>query len=176
MSGAGGTTPKQQPAKRSNATLQLTVVFAIVLLLLGEAGGSSLSLLRYAMREPTADDIAQLVCNAYEHQDYNLLISHIDPDPAPPESLGTFDANAKDQLRTQLQTLDSSAGKVTKCTEKSFSFGTTSATAPDHVQYAFIMTRESKPDKPFNTLMTLVQVSNSGWMVSRNSNFVGTQA
>lgn len=174
MSGAGGTTQKPQPAKR-NATLQLTILFAIVLLLLGEAGGSSLSLLRYAMREPTADDVAQLVCNAYGRQDYLLLIAHIDPAPAPPDNPGDFDTNAKDQLRTQLQTLDSSAGKVTKCTEKSFSITNTSTAAVSQVQYAFIMTREKQPDKPFNTLMTLVRVSGKGWMVSRNSNFLGTQ-
>lgn len=174
MSGAGGTTQKPQPAKR-NAALQLTIVLAMVLLLLGGAGGGSLSLLRYAMREPTADDVAQLVCNAYEKQDYALLIAHIDPTPAPPDNAGSFDANAKDQLRTQLQTLDSSAGKVTKCTEKSFSFGNTSAATPNQVQYAFIMTRENKPDKPFNTLMTLTQVPGKGWLVSRNSNFLGTQ-
>lgn len=174
MSGAGGTTQKPQPAKR-NTALQLTVVFAIVLLLLGEAGGSSLWLLRYAMRTPTADDIAQLVCNAYEHQDYNLLITHIDPTAAPPDNLGDFDSNARDQLRTQLQTLDSSAGKATKCTEKSFTVSNTSGVTPNQVQYGFIMTRENNPDKPFNTLMTLVQVPGKGWMVSRNSNFIGTQ-
>lgn len=174
MSGAGGTTQKPQPAKR-NATLQLTVVLALILLLLGEAGGSTLSLLRYALREPTADDIAQLVCNTYERQDYSLLIAHIDPTPAPPDSPGAFDATAKDQLRTQIQTLDSTAGKVTKCTEKSFSFGNTSTATPNQVQYAFIMTRELKPDKPFNTLMTLVRVPGKGWLVSRNSNFLGTQ-
>jgi hypothetical protein len=175
VSGAGGAAQKPQPARRRRATLQLTVLLAIVLLLLGEAGGSSLSLLRYAMREPTADDIAQLVCNAYERQDYALLIAHVDPAPAPPDNAGTFDATAKDQLRTQLQTLDASAGKVTKCTEKSFRFGNTSAGEEKQVQYAFIMTRANNPDKPFNTLMTLVQVSGKGWLVSRNSNFLGTQ-
>ncbi|MGZ3601676.1 MAG: hypothetical protein ACXWQ5_18750 [Ktedonobacterales bacterium] len=174
MSGAGGTTQKPQPAKR-RATLQLTVLLAIVLLLLGEAGGSSLSLLRYAMRESTADDIAQLVCHAYEKQDYALLIAHVDPAPAPPDNVGAFDATAKGQLRTQLQTLDASAGKVTKCTEKSFRFGDTSAGTEKQVQYAFIMTRANNPDKPFNTLMTLVNVSGKGWLISRNSNFLGTQ-
>lgn len=174
MSGADGTAQKPQPAKRK-ATLQLTVVLAVVLLLLGEAGGGSLSLLRYAMREPNADDIAQLVCNAYERQDYALLIAHINPAPASPDNTGVFDAAAKDSLLTQLQTLDSSAGKVTKCTEKSFRVGDTSAQTPSQIQYAFIMTRANNPDKPFNTLMTLVLVSGKGWMVSRNSNFLGTQ-
>lgn len=174
MSGADGATQKPRPAKRKT-TLQLTVVLAVVLLLLGEAGGGSLSLLRYAMREPSADDVAQLVCNAYERQDYTLLIAHIDPEPASPDNTGTFDATAKDGLRTQLQTLDSSAGKVTKCTEKSFSVSNTSAQTPDQIQYAFVMTRANKPEKPFNTLMTLVRVADKGWLVSRNSNFLGTQ-
>ena len=175
MSGAGGTTQKPRPAKRSAAP-QLTLALALVLLLLGVAGGGSISLLRYAMREPTADDIAQLVCNAYLRQDYTLLVDHIDPTPAPPDNPGAFDANAKDALRAQLQGLDASAGKVTKCTEKSFSFGNTSAATPDQVQYAFIMTRATNPDKPFNTLMTLVRASGKGWLISRNSNFLGTQA
>lgn len=161
-------------ARMSDSTVQLTLALIVVLLLLGAAGGGSLALLQYAMRQPTAADIAQRVCTAYQTQNYDLLVAQIDPTPIPPNNLSDF-ASARSVLVAQLRSLDASAGQVTSCSQKCLTYPGT-APNPNQQQCAFVMTRSRTPAKPFNTLMTLVHGSNAGWRVARNSNFIGSQA
>jgi len=106
--------PKKTPAAGASAgtTLRVTIMLALLLLLVGVAGDAALKLLEHAMRPPTADDTAQLVCTAFQRQDYTLLIQQVDTTPVPPATSGPLDVTA---LRTQLANLDTSDGKVTSC-------------------------------------------------------------
>jgi hypothetical protein len=55
--------------------LRVTLALALLLLVGGIISAIGASLLQQALRTPTADDIAQRVCTAYQRQDYDLLLA-----------------------------------------------------------------------------------------------------
>lgn len=181
VAGKAGAPPKDakgeaQPAAqaRKGGALRATLLLAVLLMLVGVAGGGALKLLQHAMRVPTADDTAQLVCTAYTQQNYDLLIQQIDPAPVPPTNTGAFDANA---LRGQLKALDASQGVVASqgstagCTYKQLDFTNVSVGATT-LQYSFVLHR-THTSRSFDLIMTLVHESDGTWKVSRASNFTG---
>ncbi len=152
--------------------LRLTLSLALLLCLLGIAGAESAALLLRALRIPTADDIAQRVCTAYQRQDYDVLVQAIDPAASPPEVPGPFDAAARADLTGQLKALDTQAGPVTVCSFKAL-VSDAQAQATDHRQYIFTMTRGHGQPMVYTTLMTIVREADGSWLVTRTSNFVG---
>lgn len=170
---AGG---KKPATSIGRVRLRLTLFLALLLCLLGLAGAEGASLLQRAIRIPTADDIAQRVCTAYQRQDYDLLAQTVDPAATPPEVPGPFDAAAKADLTGQLKALDAQAGPVAACSYKAVAFdvqGQGQTQATDHRQYIFTMTRGHGQSVAYTTLMTLVRQRDGSWLVSRTSNFVG---
>ncbi|MBF6591975.1 MAG: hypothetical protein IVW57_15810 [Ktedonobacterales bacterium] len=178
MAGEAGAPPRDartgaKPAveQRVGSALRAALALAVLLMLVGVAGGGALKLLRYAMRTPTADDTAQIICTAYRQQNYDLLLQRIDSTPVPPANTGAFDANA---LRARLQVLDTSQGTVSSCAYRQLDFGTT-ATTPGALQYTFAM-RRARAANEFDLIMTLIYESDGTWKVSRASNFTGLPA
>lgn len=175
MAGEAGAPPRAagkdaEPAAdvHSGNALRTTLLLAVLLLLVGVAGGSALKLLQHAMRVPTADDTAQLICTAYSQQNYDLLIQRIDPAPVAPANTGSFDANA---LRGQLNSLDAGQGAVSTCTYRQLDFSNISV-GGNALQYTFAMHRAHAP-KEFDLIMTFVHENDGTWKVSRASNFTG---
>ena len=154
--------------QRSGSALRSVLLLAVLLMLVGFAGGSALKLLQYAMRVPTADDTAQLVCTAYSQHNYDLLLQHIDSAPVPPANSGAFNPTA---LRSQLISLDASQGDVSHCSYKQLNFNNISA-SNTALQYAFVMQR-THASKEFDLIMTVVHESDGTWKISRASNFTG---
>lgn len=176
MAGEAGAPPKDArsaaaapAAERRGGALRATLLLAVLLALVGVAGGGALKLLQHAMRVPTADDTAQLVCTAYSQQNYDLLLQQIDPAPVPPANTTTFDANA---LRAQLKSLDASQGDVSACTYKQLDFSNITV-GNNALQYAFTLHR-THASKEFDLIMTLMRESNGTWKISRASNFTGS--
>ncbi len=165
---AAGKAAKPAAAERSGSALRSMLLLAVLLTLVGLAGGGALKLLQHAMRVPTADDTAQLVCTAYSQYNYDLLIQHIDPAPVAPSNTGTFDPTT---LRDQLKSLDASQGNVSTCTYKQLDFSNISV-GNNALQYTFTMHR-THASKEFDLVMTLVHESDGTWKVSRASNFTG---
>jgi hypothetical protein len=156
-------------------TLRLTLIFALVLLLVGVAGAGALALLRHAMRTPAADDVAQIICTAYENQDYGLMLDQIDPKPIPPNNVGTFDSAAQDALQGTLHGVDASYGRVTACKYTHQAF----ANPPDRTrrEYSFEMDRtKGRKQATFTTLLTIIQQPDGQWKVTRDSNIIGAPA
>jgi hypothetical protein len=167
---AGAPPSRAQPAPRRSA-LRLTLLLALLLLLVGLAGAGALRLLLHAMRPPTADDTAQLVCTAFTQQNYDLLVAQVDPAPVPPAATGRFDANA---LRTQLTTLDGAQGKVTTCSYKQLAFSNL-ASGGTSLQYIFTIHR-AQTSAPVSLVMILVHEADGSWKLSRGSDFLGNPA
>lgn len=163
---------RQRAKANGRVRLRLTLALALALCLLGVAGAESAALLQRALRIPTADDIAQRVCTAYQRHDYDVLLQTIDPATAPPEVPGPFDAAAKAELTGQLKALDAQAGPVASCSFKAMALDA-QAQAADHRQYIFSMTRGHGQAVIYTTLMTLVRQADGNWLVARTSNFVG---
>ena len=190
--GAGAASPHAQtagPRKAATAPkltiqqvrLRLTLALALALLLIGAAGAESVTLLQWAMRVPTASDIAKLVCTAYQRQDYDLLLAQIDPAPEPPQMPAAFDLNAKSALVDQLKALDAQAGASTSCTYTELAAnapqapnGQAKPQSPAQIQFIFSMKRAH--GGLYTAPMTLVQQVDGGWKVSRASSFTGTVA
>lgn len=175
MAGEAGAPPRDaskagKPVvqERSGSALRATLLLAMLFLLVGVAGGSALKLLQHAMRVPTADDTAQLICTAYSQHNYDLLIQQIDPAPVAPANTGNFDAKA---LRDQLTSLDASQGGVSTCTYRQLDFSNISV-GNNALQYTFAMHR-THASKEFDLIMTFVHESDGTWKVSRASNFTG---
>jgi hypothetical protein len=160
-SATGTAAPKKPAPARAGAgtTLRVTIVLALLLAAVGVAGAGALKLLVHAMRPPTADDTAQLVCTAFQRQDYNLLLQQIDTAPAPPATTGRLDGTV---LRAQLASLDSSDGTVTSC--KYVKIGTSDTPA----QYSFTLQRTNA-----RTLTSLVvyifQEPDGSWKIRSDS-------
>jgi len=190
VGGAGAASPPARAAGPKDKTtsagkltirqvrLRLTLALALALLLIGAAGAESAVLLERALRIPTAADIAQRVCTAYQRQDYDLLLDQIDPAPVPGMS-GPFDRNAKNTLVSQLKALDAQAGAVTSCTYTELAAGQASGQAaqqqvPARRQFLFSMKRAR--GSLYTAPMTLLQQADGGWKVSRASSFIGGTA
>jgi hypothetical protein len=136
-------------------------------------------LLEQATRAPTITDIAQSVCTDYTTQNYQLLINQIEPGPITGGSSlpngfnlsGQFDSNAKSQLTSALQSLDRSSGRVISCQQHQLTYHG-SAANPSRAQFIFQMHRSGTP-KVYSSLMNFTQASGT-WLITRDSNFVGT--
>ncbi len=169
----------RQPSQRGLGQLELWAVLFIMLSLLGVAGAISYSLLQQVTQPPSVTDIAERVCTAYTTQNYQLLISQIDPSPitgiTPAASSvspsGTFDASLKNSLVSQLKTLDVNFGPVTSCQQHQLVFKGTVTPAPK-VEFVFDMHRSGTPNVTYSCVMSFVQHSGS-WMITRDSNFIG---
>jgi hypothetical protein len=185
--GAGAASPPAGTAGRQNKQAnagkltirrvrrRLTLALALALLLIGAAGAESAALLQRALRIPTAEDIAQRVCTAFQQRDYDLLLDQIDPAPVPPAVPGPFDPNARSALASQLKALDAQAGAVTTCqyTELAAN-GQGRQQGPAQLQFIFSMKRAH--GAVYTAPMTLVQQTDGGWKVSRASSFTGAAA
>lgn len=145
--------------------LRVTIVLALLLILVGVAAAGAVRLLEHAMRAPTADDTAQLVCTAFQHQDYSLLLQQIDPAPVPPAASDKFDATI---LRQQLMSLDASQGVVTSCRYNQLN------TNVNPLQYDYTL-RRARTTAPITLLVLIQHESDGTWKVSRGSNLIGTQ-
>jgi hypothetical protein len=168
--------PAETPARRAASSvgrtrLRVTLALALALVAAGLGAAEAATLLQRALRTPTADDIAQRICTAYERQDYDLLLSQIDPTPIPPAVPGPFDAGAKAALVGELRAEDGSAGPVTQCSYKVL---VVNAPAPpaDQRQYFFSMQRGVL----YTSLMTLARQHDDTWLIQRDSNFLGAPA
>lgn len=162
-----------QKARSSRSASRTTVVLLSVLLLMGAAGAGSYWVLGNAQRPTGVANLAQRVCSAYQHADYDGLIAVIDPAPVPPKVPGDFTGAAQASLKATLRSLDSRSGAVTACTSApSPSAGGSSS--PTRVQYTFTMTRAKSSGHPLSLLMTFVREKNGTWEITRDSDFFGT--
>jgi hypothetical protein len=177
--------PKQVRVSSASPTLRLALVFALILLALGVGAGASVSLLVHAIAEPPpvaqstaaagdkiAQDIGDQVCAAYVTQNYDALVSLIDPAPVPPSVPGAFDAGARAALETNLKALDSSPGKVTKCTSSGPTTGT--GVTEGKSIYKLVMTRSAgqKLTTFTHTIITVKQPDGT-LKIERDSDFHG---
>lgn len=142
----------------SGSALRLTIFLLLVILLVGLAGAEAFSLLQYAMRLPTADDIAQIVCTSYQTRNYDLLIKQIEPETAHPPTTDLSNS----ALKQQLQALDSASGNVTACSYSSEQIST------GEVQYIFRVKRARVP-QPGSLLLLLMHEPDGSWKISRGS-------
>lgn len=168
-----------RPSRPGHGRLVLWIVLVIVLSLLGGAGAGSYALLEQVTRTPTVTDIAQRVCTAYTTQNYQLLIDQIDSGPITGGSSlpngfnlsGPFDSNARNQLTSALKSLDTNFGRVTSCQQHQLVYQGTAN--PSVVRFIFVMHRSGTPNVVYSCLMNFTEASGS-WMVTRDSNFIGT--
>jgi hypothetical protein len=168
-----------RPPRSGHGRLVLWIVLVIVLSLLGGAGAGSYALLEQVTRTPTVTDIAQRVCTAYSTQNYQLLIDQIDSGPITGASSlpngfnlsGPFDSNARNQLTSALKSLDTNFGRVTSCQQHQLVYQGTAN--PSVVRFIFVMHRSGTPNVVYSCLMNFTEASGS-WMVTRDSNFIGT--
>lgn len=159
--------PKKPDVGRASGgtKLRVTIVLALLLVLVGVAAAGALKLLEHAMRAPTANDTAQLVCTAFQRQDYNLLTQQIDPTPVPPAASDNFDATT---LHQQLMSLDTSQGAVTSCKYSQLN------TNVNPLQYDYTLRRE-RTASPITLIILIVHERDGTWKISRGSNLIGTQ-
>jgi hypothetical protein len=168
-----------RPSRPGHGRLVLWMVLVIVLSLLGGAGAGSYGLLEQVTRTPTVTDIAQRVCTAYTTQNYQLLVNQVDSGPVTGGSTlpngfnlsGPFDSNAKNQLTNALKTLDTDFGRVTSCQQHQLVYQGTAN--PSVVRFIFVMHRSGTPNVVYSCLMNFSEASGS-WMITRDSNFIGT--
>ena len=147
------------------------MVVMLAVLLLTDVGAGALTRLRLAIRPPTSDDIAQLVCTTYTTQNYDPLLAAIDPTPVPPAATGPFDATAQSTLRKTLQSLDTGSGVVTSC---SYSGPVFADPSNDKSQRRYIFTMQrAHHNGPLTMPMIFTVQSDGGWKISRGSDFSG---
>ena len=181
--------PKQARVSSASPTLRLALVFALLLLALGVAAGASVSLLVHAISgpppvtqpagsagdKPAVEDIGNQVCDAYVTQNYDALVTLIDPAPVPTSVPGAFDAGARAALETNLKALDSSPGKVTKCTSSGPTPGTGAAEGKSI--YKLVMTRGTgQKVTTFTHTIIAIKQSDGALKIERDSDFHGVPA
>lgn len=151
--------------------LRVTLALLLALTVSGLAATEGAVLLERALRTPSADDIAQRICTAFLDQNYDLLVSQIDPATIAPNVNTPWDAHAQAALVAQLNTEDEALGRVTQCTYKAFAFGNGPQAATTR-QYLFSMQRT----KLYSTGMNLVRQGDGSWLIARDSDFLGVPA
>jgi hypothetical protein len=130
-----------------------------------------MALLQHAIRPPTSDDIAQLVCTTYTTQNYDPLLAAIDPTAVPPAATGPFDATAQNTLRKTLQSLDTGSGVVTSC---SYSGPVFADPSNDKSQRRYIFTMQrAHHNGPLTMPMIFTGQPDGGWKILRGSDFSG---
>lgn len=165
--GPGTAAPKRPAKVSSGSAVRLTLLLAVALALIGVAGGEAMGLLQRAMRVPSADDTAQLVCTAYQSQNYDILLNVIDPTPVPPAQTGPFDAAARSSLANTLKSLDAGSGEVTSCAYQEPLPQSGSA-----LRYILTM-RRTRVTVDITMPITLLRQPDGSWKVSRGSDFTG---
>jgi len=180
--------PKQVRVSSASPTLRLALVFALILLALGVAAGVSVSLLVHAIAGPpaaaqptaatggkTVQDIGDQMCAAYVTQNYDALVSLIDPAPVPPTASGAFNAGAQAALETELKAIDSKTGKVTKCTSSGPTAGT--GVTEGKSLYKLVMTRDTGQKlASFTHTLIAIKQPDGGLKIERDSDFLGIPA
>jgi len=151
--------------------LRVTLALLLALTVSGLAATEGAVLLERALRTPSADDIAQRICTAFLDQNYDLLVSQIDPAMIAPNVNTPWDAHAQAALMAQLHTEDEALGRVTQCTYKAFAFGSGPQAATTR-QYLFSMQRA----KLYSTGMNLDRQGDGSWLIARDSDFLGVLA
>lgn len=168
-------TPAASPDKRGGqSTTLVTVVLALLLLTVGAAGYEAATLLHYAISAPpsvngSAASTAAFVCDALKRQDYQQLVTYIDPAPVPPAVTGAFDARL---TIAQLQTLDTQQGKVISCAYAPYGSG--SIVSTDGATRYQLTLRRAKAAAPAVGALVLRQQTQGkrGWLVGRDSSFL----
>jgi hypothetical protein len=152
----------------------ITVVLALLLLAVGAAGYQAASLLHYAITTPpsvnaSAASTAAFVCEALKTQEYQRLVSYIDPAPLPPAVTGAFDARL---TIAQLQARDSNEGKVVACATAPYGSG--SIVSTDGATRYQLIVRRANAATPASGTLVLRQASSGahGWLIERDSSFL----
>jgi len=159
------------PPRRRSHSGRVTLALIVLLVLVGYAGGGAVKFLIYAMRPPTADDVAQLVCTTLKTQNYDLLIQKINPAPVPPEATGPFNPAA---IRTQLQSFDAQGGKVTSCSYMRLRYASVSGST-NNLQYAYTL-RRARTSGPLSMVVIIQSDGNGGWDISRATSFAAVSS
>ena len=166
---------RQRGAERgSQPTTLITVLLALLLLSVGVAGYEAASLLSFAISgsasaNATPSSLAALVCHSFTRQDYQQLVTYIDPAPVPPAVTTAFDAR---QTIAQLQTLDANEGKVTACAYAPYSAGSVVST-DGATRYQLTLRRADAVGVIVGALVLRQQSSAPrGWQIERDSFFL----
>ena len=120
---------------------------------------------------PTSNDVAKLVCTAYTAQNYEELLTLVDPTPAAPDQNGPFDDVTRAALAKTLKDLDTGSGNVTSCTYEQSTFDNNPQTGT-RLLYALTV-RRSSVTLDITMLITLVRQPDGSWKVWRGSDFTG---
>ncbi len=156
------------------STTLITVVLALLLLAVGAAGYEAASLLHYAISassavNASATSTAAFVCDALKRQDYQQLVTYIDPAPVPPSVTGAFDARL---TIAQLQSVDTNQGKVVSCATAPYGSG--SIVSTDGATRYQLVTRRANAATPASGALVLRRSSSGahGWLIERDSSFL----
>ena len=171
--------PAASPDKRGGqSTTLITVVLALLLLTVGAAGYEAATLLHYAITAPasvnaSAASTAAFACDALKRQDYQQLVTYIDPTPVPPSVTGAFDPRL---TIAQLRTLDANEGKVTDCSYAPYGSGSIVST-DGATRYQLTLRRANAATSATGTLVLRQQTNGkSGWLIERDSSFLAPLA
>lgn len=154
-----------------SATL-ITVVLALALLAVGAASYQAATLLQYAATTPlnaTAASTAALVCDTLKRQDYQQLVTYIDPAPVAPAVTTTFDAQT---TLNQLRALDTQDGAVVDCSTTPYT--SQSIVSTDGATRYQLTLRRAKATQPSSGTLVLRQESSGArlWLIGRDSSFL----
>lgn len=156
------------------ATTLITVVLALLLLTVGAAGYEAATLLHDAITAPahvngSAASTAAFVCDALKRQDYQQLVTYIDPAPVLPTVTGTFDPRL---TIAQLRARDTQEGKVVSCVFEPYAAGSV-VSADGAIRYKLTLRRAKAPVSAAGTLILRQRTSgNHGWLIGRESSFL----
>ncbi len=166
--------PQSGAERGSQPTTLITVLLALLLLSVGAAGYEAASLLGFAIStsasaNATPSGLAALVCDSFKRQDYQHLVTYVDPAPIPPAVTATFDAR---QTIAQLQMLDANEGKVTSCAFAPYS-GANVVSTDGATRYQMTLRRVGAVGPIIGTLVLRQQSSGQrGWQIERDSFFL----
>ncbi len=169
--------PQQSERSGGSATL-MTVALALALLLVGALGYEAATLLQYALSTPpivngSAASTAAFVCASLEHQDYQRLVTYIDPATIPPAITRSFDAR---QTITAMQARDTTEGKVVACGYAAYSAGGIVST-DSAIRYQLTLRRAAAAAPSVGTLILRQRSSGAhGWLIGRDSSFLAPPA
>ena len=156
------------------ATTLITVVLALLLLLVGAAGYAAATLLQESITVSTrlngsASSTAALVCDALKRQDYQRLVTYIDPAPVPPTVTGAFDPRL---TIAQLRDRDTQEGDVVSCAYAPYAAGSV-VSADGATRYQLQIRRADAPVLVTGTLVLRQQSGGQhGWLIGRESSFL----
>lgn len=162
------------PRASQPPTTLVTVALALALTLVGLAGYGAALLLRETLAlRPTSvavspASLSTFVCDTLQHQEYQRLVTSIDPAPVPPTVTDAFDPTA---TVAALRASDASEGKVVSCVASSYAPGSV-VTSPGITHVALTL-RRSGSLSPRTESLTLAQMGGQrGWMIERDSGFL----